>query len=118
MQIENKSRVKEETASDQKANQPWREDFSVINKCTNTGTSSAEKLKGCAPEISVNKDSQNNAAPGSPKRRKVMKTRIDERGREGTYVLKCVIFTQQLLYFLIEKLTLCMNIKITLELPF
>ena len=90
MKIENKSRAKEEKASDQKANQPFREEISVINKCTSTGKSSTEKLQSCAPEISVNKDSLNNAAPGSPKRRKVMKTRIDERGREGTYVLSAL----------------------------
>ncbi|KAK7244135.1 hypothetical protein RIF29_38953 [Crotalaria pallida] len=86
-QIQSKSRVKEETAGDQKANQPWREDLSVISKCTSTGKSSSEKLQSHAPEISVNKDSQNNTAPGSPKRKRVMKTRIDERGREVTEVV-------------------------------
>ncbi|XP_019425709.1 PREDICTED: DNA polymerase delta subunit 3 [Lupinus angustifolius] len=86
-QIESKSRVKEETESDQKANQPRREDLSVISKCTSTGKSSTEKVESRAPEILVNKDSQNNAAPCSPKRRRVMKTKIDERGREVTEVV-------------------------------
>ncbi|CAL0310199.1 unnamed protein product [Lupinus luteus] len=86
-QIESKSRVKEETGSDQKANQPWREDLSVINKCTSTGKPSTEKVESHAPEILVNKDSPNNTAPSSPKRRRVMKTRIDERGREVTEVV-------------------------------
>lgn len=87
-QEENKSRVKEEKATNQKAhNLPPRENVSAISKCTNTGKSSSEKLQSCAPEVHVNKDSVNNAPPCSPKRRKVMKTRIDERGREVTEVV-------------------------------
>ncbi|KAF7836636.1 DNA polymerase delta subunit 3 isoform X1 [Senna tora] len=82
-QIQNKSKVKEEST-----NQPEREDFSVISKCTSIGKSSSDKTQNCAPEISVNKkDNLNNTAPCSPKRRKVMKTRIDERGREVTEVV-------------------------------
>ncbi|XP_020983896.1 uncharacterized protein LOC107459908 isoform X2 [Arachis duranensis] len=84
---ENKPMAKEEKSSDKKANQPFQEELSVINKCTNNGKSSSEKPQSCAPDISVNKDSTKNAAPGSPKRRKVMKTRIDERGREVTEVV-------------------------------
>ncbi|XP_027342328.1 uncharacterized protein LOC113855071 isoform X2 [Abrus precatorius] len=86
IQIENKSRVKEERATDQKTHLPLR-DVSVISKCTSTGKSSTEKLQNCAPEVHVDEDSVNNAAPCSPKRRKVMKTRIDERGREVTEVV-------------------------------
>lgn len=86
-QEENKSRLKEEKATDQKAHLPLRENVSAISKCTNTGKSSSEKLQSCAPEVRVNKDSVNNAPPCSPKRRKVMKTRIDERGREVTEVV-------------------------------
>ncbi|KAJ1441630.1 DNA-polymerase subunit Cdc27 [Sesbania bispinosa] len=86
-QKENKSRVKDERATEQKAHQPLREDVSVMSKCTSTGKSSTEKLQHCAPEICVNKDSVKKATPGSPKRRKVMKTRIDERGREVTEVV-------------------------------
>ncbi|KAE9585129.1 putative DNA polymerase subunit Cdc27 [Lupinus albus] len=85
--VESKSKVEEETECDQIANQPWREDLSVINKCTRTGKSSIEKLQSHTPEIIVNKDSQNNAASCSPKRRRVMKTKIDERGREVTEVV-------------------------------
>ncbi|KAI4333536.1 hypothetical protein L6164_018328 [Bauhinia variegata] len=88
MKIENKSKVKQERTTNAEANQPLREDFSVINKCTSTGKSSTEKPQTQAPEIHVNKkDNTNNAAPGSPKRRKVLKTRIDERGREVTEVV-------------------------------
>ncbi|KAL2331331.1 hypothetical protein Fmac_018912 [Flemingia macrophylla] len=87
LQEENKSRVKEERATDPKAHQPQRENISAISKCTNAGKSSSEKLQSCDPKVGVNKDSVNNAAPCSPKRRKVMKTRIDERGREVTEVV-------------------------------
>ncbi|KAI4333538.1 hypothetical protein L6164_018330 [Bauhinia variegata] len=88
MKTENKSKVKEERTTNAEANQPRREDFSVISKCTSTGKSSTEKPQTQAPEIHVNKkDNTNNAAPGSPKRRKVLKTRIDERGREVTEVV-------------------------------
>ncbi|CAJ1957609.1 unnamed protein product [Sphenostylis stenocarpa] len=82
LQEENKSGVKEEKPTDQKAHLPLRENLSAISKCTNTEKSSSEKLHICAPDVRVNKDSVNNAPPCSPKRRKVMKTRIDERGRE------------------------------------
>ncbi|XP_027926359.1 uncharacterized protein LOC114183515 [Vigna unguiculata] len=87
LQEENKSRVKEERETDQKAHLPLGGNVSAISKCTNTGKSSSEKLESCAPEARVNKGSVNNAAPCSPKRRKVMKTRIDERGREVVEVV-------------------------------
>lgn len=97
---ENESTVKEEIATDQKAHVPLRDNVSAISKCTNTGKSSSEKLQSCAPEAGVNEDGVNKAPP-SPKKRKVMKTRIDERGREGTYIWKSISFTRQLLYFYI-----------------
>ncbi|KAJ1376927.1 DNA-polymerase subunit Cdc27 [Sesbania bispinosa] len=56
-QKENKSRVKDERATEQKAHQPLGEDVSVMSRCTSTGKSSTEKLQHCAPEICVNKDS-------------------------------------------------------------
>ncbi|KAG5131400.1 hypothetical protein JHK84_037797 [Glycine max] len=86
-QEENKSTVKEERATDQKARLPLRENVSAISKCTNTGKSSSEKLQSGAPEVHLSKHSVNNPPPCSPKRRKVMKTRIDERGREVTEVV-------------------------------
>ena len=92
-QEENKSTVKEERATDQKARLPLRENVSAISKCTNTGKSSSEKLQSGAPEVHLSKHSVNNPPPCSPKRRKVMKTRIDERGREGTYILKYFFFS-------------------------
>lgn len=79
MQIQDKPKVKEEST-----NQPLR-DVAVISKCTSIGKSSSDNTQSSAPEISVNKkDNLDNTAPCSPKRRKVLKTRIDERGREGT----------------------------------
>ncbi|KAI4323076.1 hypothetical protein L6164_022712 [Bauhinia variegata] len=89
-QQNDKPKVKEGRTSDGEANQPWREYLSVIGKCTSTRKSSTEKSESHAPEILVNKkDNSNNAAPGSPKRRKVLKTRIDERGREGWISVVC-----------------------------
>ncbi|XP_058773782.1 uncharacterized protein LOC131647995 [Vicia villosa] len=87
LQVEHKPLVKEEKATEKKVFQPPREDLSIMSKCTSNGKSSTEKLQSSAPEISVNKDSVKKAAPGSPKRRKVMKTRIDEKGREVTEVV-------------------------------
>ncbi|WVY99524.1 hypothetical protein V8G54_025594 [Vigna mungo] len=92
-QEENKSRVKAERETDQKAHLPLGDNVPAISKCTNTGKPSSEKLQTCAPEARVNKDSVNNAAPCSPKRRKVMKTRIDERGREGTPIWKSIFYS-------------------------
>lgn len=83
LQIDNKCKVKEEST-----NQSPREDSSVISKCTSIGKSSADKTQKYAPEVDVNKkDNLDNTAPCSPKRRKVLKTRIDERGREVTEVV-------------------------------
>jgi DNA polymerase delta subunit 3 len=86
-EIENKSKVKEEMVTDKESNLPLREDSSVISKGANAGTSSPEKAQICIPESDLNKeDKATLAAPNSPKKRKVLKTRIDERGREGTHV--------------------------------
>ena len=83
MQLEKKAKAKEESTINEDPDQPWREDFSVINKCTSTGKVSSVKSQNCTPEIDVNnKDNLKIAVPASPKRRKVLKTRIDERGRE------------------------------------
>lgn len=87
-QIEDELEVKEEIVTDKESNQPLREDSSVICKGTNTGTSSTEKVQNCIPQSDVNKkDNLKIAAPNSPKRKKVLKTRIDERGREVTEVI-------------------------------
>jgi len=108
-QEENKSRVKEERGTDQKAHLPLRDNVSAISKCTNTGKSSSEKLHSCASEPSVNEDTVNKAHPCSPKKRKVMKSRIDERGREGTYIWKSIFFTQWASLFSVWHTSLCMT---------
>jgi DNA polymerase delta subunit 3 len=88
-EIENKPKVKEEMVTDKESNQPLREDPSVISKGANAGTSSLEKVQSCIPESDLNKeDKAKLAVPNSPKRRKVLKTRIDERGREGTHMFR------------------------------
>ena len=101
-QIEDELEVKEEMVTDKESNQPLREDSSVISKGTNTGTSSTEKVQYCIPESSVNKkENLKIAAPNSPKRKKVLKTRIDERGREGKHILRCFRFQEDLFVYII-----------------
>ncbi|KAK6229272.1 hypothetical protein SCA6_018223 [Theobroma cacao] len=58
----------------------------VESKSTIGGHSSLVKVENQLPETDV-KDKVIDAAPNSPKRRKVMKTRIDDRGREVTEVV-------------------------------
>lgn len=61
---------------------------SIVSKGKNSGICSSNKIQSCSPRVSVDvKDKADDAAPSSPKRRKVLKTRIDERGREGMYGL-------------------------------
>ncbi|KAB1216429.1 DNA polymerase delta subunit 3 [Morella rubra] len=87
-EIEDKPKVKEGIADSKESNQPLREESSVTGKSTKTVSSSDEKVQSCIPEIDVNKkDTPTVAAPSSPKRRKVLKTRIDVRGREVTEVI-------------------------------
>ena len=81
-QIDHNCKVKKENS-----NQSPR-DGSVISKCTNIKKTSADKTQSCAPEVVNKKDNLDDKAPCSPKRRKVLKTRIDERGREGTCMLR------------------------------
>ncbi|KAJ7981858.1 DNA polymerase delta subunit like [Quillaja saponaria] len=86
-QMATKLVVTEVVATDVESNKPLGEDSSAISKGTDTVVSSKEKIKS-GPESHVSKkDSMTSAASGSPKRRKVLKTRIDERGREVTEVI-------------------------------
>lgn len=58
----------------------------------------AAKTQSCVTEKDVNKlDKPTNATSRSPQRRKVLKTRIDERGREGTPCFLCLGFQRVLL---------------------
>lgn len=80
-----KPKVKEETVA-KETNQLSREDSSDVSK-RKTEISSSDKVHSL-PENNVNaKDKVVDAASASPKRRKVLKTRIDERGREVTEVV-------------------------------
>ncbi len=100
--IEDKLKVKEEMVTGNESNQPLSEDYPAISKGTNTGTSSTDKVQSHIPESDVNKkDKLTIAAPKSPKRRKVLKTRIDERGREGIHTLRCLRFQGDLFVYII-----------------
>lgn len=84
---QDKPKVKEEKLSNRESNQSTRENSSVLSKDKNNDISSSDKIPGGIPEIEVNKKDKV-PDPASPKRRKVMKTRIDERGREGKILLR------------------------------
>ncbi|XP_040989136.1 uncharacterized protein LOC121236759 [Juglans microcarpa x Juglans regia] len=87
-EIEDKPVVKEGIATNKESNQPLRENSLVINKATEAGTSSKERVQSGIPESDINrKNTPTLAVPNSPKRRKVLKTQIDERGREVTEVI-------------------------------
>ncbi|KAI8552416.1 hypothetical protein RHMOL_Rhmol06G0265300 [Rhododendron molle] len=84
---ENKPKAKEDKIAEKAINQaPPRADSSLVSKGKTSEISSLEKVHSPIPENNA-KDKVTNAAPTSPKRRKVMKTRIDERGREVTEVV-------------------------------
>ena len=82
--VEDKSKVKEKVTVEKGFSQPIKKDSSAG---TNDGiTETSPKEKGHSSELvnDVNgKDKVTKTTPDSPKRRKVLKTRIDERGREG-----------------------------------
>ncbi|KAM7279227.1 hypothetical protein ACFE04_006361 [Oxalis oulophora] len=80
---ENDTMVKEEKETKIEANQPPNENPSVIKD--KNGEVESEKIQ--RPKIENDVKQNVNVAPNSPKRRKVIKTRIDERGREVTEVV-------------------------------
>lgn len=84
---EDMPKVKEEIVTDRESNQALREDSFVVSNGESARTSSTEKVQSCIPENDLNKDNATLATPNSPKRRKVLKTVIDERGREVTKVI-------------------------------
>lgn len=55
----------------------------IVAKGDNSGISSSNQIQNRIEEAEDVKRKVSDAAPSSPKRRKVLKTRIDERGREG-----------------------------------
>ncbi|XP_021846469.2 uncharacterized protein [Spinacia oleracea] len=79
--------VKEETVIDD-ANPYAKEEFSALYMCKNVRVATSEKIHERTPDVDTSsKKKATEAAPSSPKRRKVLKTRIDERGREVTEVV-------------------------------
>lgn len=81
-----------------KIKQPSRADSSLVCKGKTSEISSLEKVQSPIPENNANaKDEVTNGAPTSPKRRKVMKTRIDERGREGMCKRPSLLFNLPIL---------------------
>ncbi|KAK9674508.1 hypothetical protein RND81_12G237500 [Saponaria officinalis] len=78
---------KEEKVTDSEIDNPFKNDFAALDqrKKVNVASSEEKKIPHSAPDVSTNKKNKaTDPAPGSPKRKKVLKTRIDERGREGT----------------------------------
>ncbi|XVF18552.1 hypothetical protein REPUB_Repub11eG0032400 [Reevesia pubescens] len=76
-------KVKEEGTTNIETNRSLGEETSLVSKSTNGRHSSLVKLENQLPETDLSKkDNVTDAAPNSPKRRKVLKTRIDDRGRE------------------------------------
>ncbi|KAL5736590.1 hypothetical protein ACOSQ2_031378 [Xanthoceras sorbifolium] len=81
---EDNPKVKEEKAIVKDSN--LSKDSSFVSKTVNTKSSFTEKTQISASEANVN-NKVADSVPNSPKRRKVLKTKIDERGREVTEVV-------------------------------
>ncbi|KAK1582431.1 hypothetical protein Q3G72_014871 [Acer saccharum] len=81
---EDEPKVKEEKTIVKDSNQS--KDSSFVSTTVNTKTSLTEKSQISASENNENKKVAD-SVPNSPKRRKVLKTRIDDRGREVTEVV-------------------------------
>ncbi|XP_057461406.1 uncharacterized protein LOC130751763 [Actinidia eriantha] len=85
---EDKPKTEEDNGAEKGTNQPSRKDSALVSKGKTAEILSSDKVHSPIPENNVNaKDKVTNASPTSPKRRKVLKTRIDERGREVTEVV-------------------------------
>ncbi|XP_042477140.1 uncharacterized protein LOC122058582 isoform X2 [Macadamia integrifolia] len=84
-QKEENPKVKQEKITERDSSL-WREDPVANQK--KPGISLLDKSDNAVPKNDLNKkEKTTEAAPNSPKRRKVLKTRIDERGREVTEVV-------------------------------
>lgn len=88
---EDLANVKEKREAE--TNQPLKEEPSAPKKVTNSSISSQEGKVDHVSTVNTNvNDKRTDTAPVSPKRRKVIKTRIDERGREGK-ITDIIFFT-------------------------
>ncbi|XP_021895016.1 uncharacterized protein LOC110812531 [Carica papaya] len=88
---ENEPKVKEEMSTN--SNQLHQDDSLVLRKSMKSDISSSEKIQNGVSANDINKEKPTEAANNSPKRRKVLKTRIDERGREGKNKKVVWVFT-------------------------
>ncbi|XP_074290187.1 uncharacterized protein LOC141616924 [Silene latifolia] len=81
--------IKDEKVTSSEANNPFKKDFAALDQGKKVSLVSAEEkeVPRRAAVSTSNKNNTTDRAPGSPKRRKVLKTRIDERGREVTEVV-------------------------------
>lgn len=75
------------------SNQLHQDDSLVLRKSMKSDISSSEKIQNGVSANDINKEKPTEAANNSPKRRKVLKTRIDERGREGKNKKVVWVFT-------------------------
>ncbi|XP_071907328.1 uncharacterized protein [Coffea arabica] len=81
---EDKPNFKHRKETDRKS----KEENLAFGNHNNMNSSSSEKVINQVPAVdTIAKDKTRDAAPNSPKRKKVLKTRIDERGREVTEVV-------------------------------
>ncbi|XWS16864.1 hypothetical protein CRYUN_Cryun33cG0017500 [Craigia yunnanensis] len=81
-------KVKGERTTNREPNRSLGEETSHVSKSTNGRHSSSVKLENHLPETDLSKKNKVTvAAPNSRKRRKVLKTRIDDRGREVNEVV-------------------------------
>ncbi|XP_071905210.1 uncharacterized protein [Coffea arabica] len=81
---EDKPNFKHRKETDRKS----KEENLAFGNHNNMNSSSSEKVINHVPAVdTIVKDKTRDAAPNSPKRKKVLKTRIDERGREVTEVV-------------------------------
>ncbi|XP_026385913.1 uncharacterized protein LOC113281400 isoform X1 [Papaver somniferum] len=86
-QKEDLNEIKQEKAAERDSRVPPKHD-SNITKSSSTGISFPNKTESCFDLDGVNKkNAAMKATPNSPKRKKVLKTRIDERGREVSEVV-------------------------------
>lgn len=101
-EVKDKPTVKEGIPTNKESDQPLREDSLGMSKATKAGTSPKERVPSGIPESDINKkDTTALAAPNSPKRRKVLKKRIDERGREGMQIIRSSVSKETCVCYMI-----------------
>lgn len=95
---EDKSKVAEKVVEEKKINQPTKKHSLAVINDKPKEISTKEKAQSTVPENGMGKKDKLTKTPDSPKRRKVMKTRIDERGREGSLRSKGKFSLKKLLF--------------------